>query len=423
MRLHVLFIIILGWLPHAYAADVSYRVAPNTEQPTSLTLETAIQLALENNLEIAVARREREAVEGTQVQAAVRPNPSVSAFMQDTRSATRETTIQLNQPFELGGKRAARMEAADARYDTADASMEAKKAEIRAAVISAFYDVLAAQERAVLAQSSLQLAQRASDAARKRVLAGKVSPVEETKSKVAESAVRIELNQAQSQLSIARKRLSALWGNPNPSFSEAAGEVDALPAIANLENLSAMLETSPAIKRAKLEVEQRDALARLEKAKRIPDLTVSMGARRNEELGLNQAILGLSIPIPVFDRNQGNLQEALSRTDKAKDELRALQVQQTALLAAAYERFVATQQEIGMIKTDILPGAQSAYDAAVKGFEFGKFGFLDVLDAQRTFFLARSQYLNTVLRGHQAWAEIERLVGDINNPNVVQNRE
>lgn len=427
MRPHVFIIIFITilttWLHNAYAMDDSYRAASTAERATSLSLETAIQLALDANPAIAVATREQAAVEGVQVQAAVRPNPSISTFIQDTRSATRETTIQLNQPFELGNKRAARIEAADVRYDAAGASIETQKAEIRAAVIAAFYEVLVAQERKTLALSSLELAQRARDAAAKRVLAGKISPVEETKSKVAESAVRIELNQAQSLLNTARHRLSALWGNPSPSFTEATGQVDALPSMLKLDSLSAMLESSPAIKRAKLEVEQRDALARIEKTKRIPDLTVSMGARRNEELGLNQAILGVSIPIPVFDRNQGNLQEALSRTDKAKDELLALQVQQSTLLASAHERFLAAQQEVGMIKTDILPGAQSAYDAAVKGFEFGKFGFLDVLDAQRTFFFARSQYLNALLRGHQAIAEIERLVGDTRHPAIVQHKE
>lgn len=423
MRPLVVIIIFITWLHHAYAMDDNYRAATPTEGGTSLSLEKAIQLALDANPTIAVATREQEAVEGAQIQAAVRPNPSISTFMQDTRSATRETTIQLNQPFELGNKRAARIEAADVRHDAAGASIEAQKAEIRAAVIAAFYEVLVAQERLSLAKSSLDLSQRARDAASKRVLAGKISPVEETKSRVAESAARIDLNQAHSLLNSARRRLSALWGNPNPSFTEVTGQVDALKSTLDFETLSAMLASSPIIKRAKLEVEQRDALARLEKAKRIPDLTVSMGARRNEELGLNQAILGVSIPIPVFDRNQGNLQEALSRTDKAKDELLTLQLQQATLLATAHERLLAAQQEVGMIKTEILPGAQSAYDAAVKGFEFGKFGFLDVLDAQRTFFLARSQYLNALLRGHQAMAEIERLVGDTSHTAVVQHKE
>ena len=422
MRLHVVFIILAVWLSSSQAAEYTYQ-ASVIEVSGSLTLDTAIKLALGASPVIAIATREREAVEGVQVQAAVRPNPSVSAIMQDTRSATRETTLQLNQPFELGNKRQARIDAADARYEVAGADIEARKAEIRAAVITAFYEVLAAQERTVLAQSSRDLAQRARDAVAKRVLAGKVSPVEETKSRVAESAVKVELSQAQRDLGAARKRLSSLWGNPNPRFTEAAGHLDSLSATPSLESLTRRLDESPAIKRAKLEIEQRNAFAELEKAKRVPDLTVSMGAKRNEELGINQAILGLSIPIPVFDRNQGNLQEALSRTEKARDELRALQIQQSTLLATAYERYRATQEEIDTIRTDILPGARSAYDAAVKGFEYGKFSFLDVLDAQRTFFLARSQYLAALLRGHQGMAEIERLIGDSNQAALAQHKE
>lgn len=422
MRLHVVFMILVVWLSSSQAAEYSYPASVPLE-PDNLTLDVAIRLALEASPVIAIATREREAMEGVQVQAAVRPNPSVSATMQDTRSATRETTVQLNQPFELGNKRQARMEAADARYEAAGSDIEARKAEIRAAVINAFYEVLTAQERTALAQSSLDLAQRARDAAVKRVLAGKVSPVEETKSRVAESAVRIELNQARIELGVARKRLSSLWGNPAPRFVEVTGQLDALPGTYSLESLAGRLDESPAIKRARLEVEQRNAFANLEKAKRVPDLTVSMGAKRNEELGINQAILGVSIPIPVFDRNQGNLQEALSRTEKAREELRALQIQQSTLLATAYERYSATQEEVGTIRTDILPGARSAYDAAVKSFEYGKFGFLDVLDAQRTFFLARSQYLAALLRGHQAMAEIERLLGDTNQAALVQHKE
>ena len=97
MRLHVVFIVFLAWLSSAQATEYSYR--PATIEPASLTLDAAIRLSLEANPAIAVTAREREAIEGAQIQAALRPNPSVSASMQDTRSATRETTLQLNQPF------------------------------------------------------------------------------------------------------------------------------------------------------------------------------------------------------------------------------------------------------------------------------------------------------------------------------------
>lgn len=382
-----------------------------TEPSSSITLTDALNLALNANPEIIVATRERAAIEGARVQAAARPNPTVSALLEDTRNATRQTTILLEQPIELGDKRAIRMLAADVRYDAASVSLEVKKSEIKANVTVAFYEVLAAQERLRLAQSSLDVAKQAREATSKRVQAGKISPVEETKSRVAEASVKIEANRASSILTSARKRLTGLWGNPLPKFQIAEGQVEEVPDAMPLENLTAMLEGSPNIQQAILGVSTRQALANIENSKRTPDLTVSVGAKRNEELGLNQIVLGVSIPIPVFDRNQGNLQEALSRTEKAKDELTALRVQQQTLLAEAYERLISARQSVETLKSDILPGAQSAFDAAAKGFEFGKFDFLDVLDAQRTLVQAKSQYIDALLEAHQAVSDIERILG------------
>ncbi|HEY3300609.1 MAG TPA: TolC family protein [Methylophilaceae bacterium] len=404
-----LCLMFMAFITPAQADDVA--LTPVTEPSSNITLTDALNLALNANPEIAVASRERVAIEGARVQAAARPNPTVSALLEDTRNATRQTTILLEQPIELGDKRAIRMLAADARYDAASVSLEVKKSEIQANVTVAFYEVLAAQERLRLAQSSLDVAKQAREAVSKRVQAGKISPVEETKSRVAEASVKIEANRASSILTSARKRLTGLWGNPLPRFQIAEGQVEDIPEAMPLDNLVNMLDSSPNIQRAKLEISTRQALANIENSKRTPDLTVSVGAKRNEELGLNQAVLGVSIPIPVFDRNQGNLQEALSRTDKAKDELTALRIQQETLLAEAYERLTSARQSVETLKLDILPGAQSAFDAATKGFEFGKFGFLDVLDAQRTLVQAKSQYIDALLEANQAMSDIERILG------------
>lgn len=404
-----LCLMFMAFITPAQADDVA--ITPVTEPSSNITLTDALNLALNANPEIAVASRERVAIEGARVQAAARPNPTVSALLEDTRNATRQTTILLEQPIELGDKRAIRILAADARYDAASVSLEVKKSEIQANVTVAFYEVLAAQERLRLAQSSLDVAKQAREAVSKRVQAGKISPVEETKSRVAEASVKIEANRASSILTSARKRLTGLWGNPLPRFQIAEGQVEDIPEAMPLDNLVNMLDSSPNIQRAKLEISTRQALANIENSKRTPDLTVSVGAKRNEELGLNQAVLGVSIPIPVFDRNQGNLQEALSRTDKAKDELTALRIQQETLLAEAYERLTSARQSVETLKLDILPGAQSAFDAATKGFEFGKFGFLDVLDAQRTLVQAKSQYIDALLEANQAMSDIERILG------------
>jgi cobalt-zinc-cadmium efflux system outer membrane protein len=383
------------------------------EASNGLTLQSALTLALEANPEIFAAIREREAIEGVVIQAGTRPNPSVSAMLEDTRSSTRQTTLQFNQPIELGGKRDSRIKAATLGYDLTGSELDLKKMQIMASVNLAFQEVLIAQERVKLLQSSLALAQHAKDAAGKRVIAGQISPVEETKSKVAESAVKIELNQANSLLDNARNRLTALWGNFSPEFEFALGDVDKAATLPPLNDLINAVQNSPAIQRANLEINRRKALVEVENTKRTPDVTISVGARRNEELGLNQAVLGLSVPIPLFDRNQGNIQQALSRAEKAKDELSITDIQLRSTVTQAYRRWSSNHNAIESLRADILPGAQSAYDAATRGFELGKFNFLDVLDAQRTLFQAKTQYLNALLETYQAVADIERIVGDI----------
>ena len=388
------------------------RATRATEPAAPLTLQAALALALNANADLSAFGHELEAVEATITQAQARPNPELAALMEDTRKSTRTTTLQLNQAIELGGKRGARIDAAERGRDAASAELDAKRAEIRAAVLAAFFDVLVAQERLRLAQATVELAQRATTAASRRVTAGKVSPVEETKARVAEAGVRIELTLAGSELASARKRLASTWGNPAPRFERAEGNLDALPPLPALAELNTRLATSPNLQRAKIEVERRQALAEVERSRGVPDMTVSLGTKRSEGQGRNQAIFGVSIPLPIFNRNQGNVLEALRRTDKARDELSAAEIRLSNELAVAYERLNSARLEVEALQRDILPGAQSAYDAATKGFELGKFSFLEVLDAQRTFFQAKAQYLRALAEAHRSAAEIERILGE-----------
>lgn len=413
MRICYLFLSFILLSRSLWAAnDTDFQHADN-QGLKELSLSDSLNLAIKANPDIAVALREREAILGTKVQAATSPNPYVSTSIQDTRSATRQIYLQLNQEVELGGKRAARMDAADAFYNKADAELATKQAEIHANVVAAFYEVLVSQERVTLAKSSVEIAELALDAASKRVKAGKSSPVEQTKSSVAASSAKIELVQATTQLSNSRKRLGALWGDSAPSFDRATGEVTRIPEVSSLNDLQAFIDSSPSVKLAKLEINSREAMTRVERSKAVPNITLSAGVINNQEVGLNQALLGLSIPIPVFDRNQGNVQEAVSRKFKAEDELVALKNKIQTNLVTQYERLIAARQAALALQTEILPNAQSAFDAANRGFSLGKFNFLDVLDAQRTLYQAKTQYVNALLDAHQSIAEIERTLGDV----------
>ncbi|MGB7196484.1 MAG: TolC family protein [Collimonas pratensis] len=394
---------------------INYKLPPLGSDELALagqlTLRQALQQAFQNNPDLAVAALEVKAVEATILQAGVRPNPEVSALLEDTRKATRTTTLQLNQTLELGGKRDARIKAAEKSRDAAQADYLSKRADIQGAVVGAYFAALEAQENLLLLKSSLQLAQRASEVAAKRVAAGKVAPIEATKARVAEAGVQVELQQANSALSIARRALAATWGDSAAAFSSVDGHINDLPALPDLVVLQERLQNSPAFLKTRLEVERRQALVQLERSRRVPDVTVSIGGKRVEESRLNQMIFGLSIPIPVFDRNQGNLQEALQRADKARDELRSAQLRLDGELRDAYERLRVGRQQVAALQGEILPAAQNAYEVATKGFELGKFSFFEVLDAQRVLFQAKSQALRALAETHRAATEIERVAG------------
>ena len=405
---------------------ITPAIAAENISLAGISLDEATALALQANPDIAVSLSGREVESGQALQAATRPNPTLSAQVEDLRSRYRNSTLLISQQLETAGKRDKRIAAAGANLAIADADIRIAQAEISAKVYAAFYEALAAQQAQALATELLQIATTSKETTAKRVLAGKVSPVEETKAKVAEAGLKIELATAKQQLAAAKKRLTGLWGKALASAETTAftlvGELDKFDTLPAYSELAAQLPNSPRLKKASLAIAQKQALSEIEKSKQTPDVTLSLGARRNEELGgITQAIIGLSIPIPLFDKNQGNWQSAKAREAQSLDEKTALENQLNTELADAYLRRQVQVEASNTYSQEILLGAQSAYEAARKGFEFGKFSFLEVLDAQRTLFKAKTQYIQTLALAHQAEADIQSILGLSNGDESVKN--
>jgi cobalt-zinc-cadmium efflux system outer membrane protein len=376
-----------------------------------LSLGAARQIAAANNPSLAAAQREVEAVQGALMQAGVYQNPSLDLEVEDLRSGSRTTTVTWSQPLDLSGKRSARVAAAERAVEAARVQREAREAQLTADVTAAFLSALLSQERVRLVQESLDIARSGSVAATKRVQAGKVSPLEETRSKVAEANVRLELVQAQGELGTQLQELRALLAG-GVTFDALDGSALSLPRLPPIDALQERVAESPTMRQARLETRRLAALADLEQAKRTPDLALSLGMQRSQQGGRSMAIVGVSIPIPVFDANRGNIVEALRRRDKSEDDARALELRLRADLSIARQRLEVASQEVTAARSEILPGAQLAFNAAAQGFELGKFEYLDVLDAQRTLLQARSQYLRSLGESHRAVADISRLLGN-----------
>lgn len=376
-----------------------------------LTLEAAIDLALRANPTLRAAGSEVAAQQGALTQAGALPNPELELLREGQGGDSRTSTVTLNIPIELGGKRAARIDAARQAGQLAALELDAEQARVRADTAAAFHEVVAARERERMAQELVALSGRALAAAGRRVETGNLSPVEETRARVAQGSARIEALQAARDLQGARIRLAALWAGDARTLEIVAPHTATLPSAPALQQLLSRLDAAPAMRHARSQLEHRQALARLEKARRVPDVNVIVGAQREGPDTRNRAVLGVSVPLPLFNRNDGAVLEALRRVDKAQDEADAQGARLRAELAQAHARLTSALAECALVSNEILPGAEDAQRAASRGFELGKFGLIDVLDAQRVLAQSKNHYLNAVLESHRAAADIARLLG------------
>ncbi|CAG2131903.1 TolC family protein [Cupriavidus numazuensis] len=377
-----------------------------------LTLDNALALAIARSPRLSAAQQELASTEGGITQARTIPNPAVGYEMEDTRRASRTTTAQLSVPIELGGKRSARIDAAQKTRELASAQLSNAEADLRAAVIGAFFQVLVAQERVSLAESSVGIATRGTQAAARRVAAGKVSPVEQTRAEVEQANAELELAEARATLDAARQQLAAQWGSQLPVFASASGDLEALPSRPLPNVLDEALDTAPEMRASQSEMARRQAVVNVERSRQYPDVTVSVGAKREYSSDRGYyPVLGVSLPLPLFDRNQGNLYTAIRQADKAADESRATRVRLASDLRQASGQLALSRNSALTLRQTVLPAAQRAYQAASQGFEAGKFAYLEVLDAQRTLLQARVRYLGAVAATYQAATAIDRMLG------------
>ncbi len=379
----------------------------------TLTLESALQSAFAGNPDLAAAQWEIDIAQGGRQQAGLIPNPVASWDAEDTRRSTRTTTVKLSQTLELGGKRGARIEVASRAQDAAAQELEQRRNLLRAEVIDGFYGALRAQERLELAQRSMALAERGLVIANGRVTAGKASPVEATRAQVEVSQIRLERSRAEIGVSDAYRRLAAITGSGTIGFERVEAGAVNTPALPSATQLLARLESTAELRLAQLQIQQRDAGLGLEKAQRIPDLDISIGSQYDASVRERVNLVGVSMPIPLFNRNQGNVLAASRRADQARDLRNATELRLRTETRQALDLWATANSEVRAFNQVILPAAQSAVDSATRGFEMGKFNFLDVLDAQRTLIAARTQYLAALAQATDAWVRIERIYGDL----------
>ncbi len=378
----------------------------------AIRLPQAIARVLEAHPQLVVSQLEMEAASARILQAGVRPNPELGAGAEDILApgglfSYAESTLQISQRLELGGKRRLRVVAAQGELAVARRMLDVTRAELVSATTRAFAEVLAGQERLANQRELSRLARESHGIVVERVAAGKVSPVEQTRATVALVSAELEEQKKQSALAAAKDRLALLWGGTAADVSLVEGGFE-IPAGASSVP-PACMGGNPQLQAAETLIEARRAALAREEAQRTPDLVVSAGFRRLSQESQSAWVAGISLPLPIFDKRQGAVAEARLLIEKARSEKSALEWGLRAALAQARHEHESALGEARALTGTALPAAREALAAVEEGYRFGKFDFLNVLDAQRTYAELQRSYIEAVASGMNAAIEMERI--------------
>jgi cobalt-zinc-cadmium efflux system outer membrane protein len=389
------------------AAEAGSSAAPD------LTSEHAVAKALEQHPELVAVTAEIDGKEGAALQAGLLPNPEFEVEVEeigaDEGTDVLETTFSLSQDVELGGKRRKRRDAASLEISLARWDLDTKHLDVVEAVNAAFVEALAAQDRVRLQEELVGVAEKGLAAVTERVKAGKVSPIEETQARVTLASSRIELSRARSEWEGARGNLAAAWGGSGDEVVGVEGSLTEIRPLPSESELLEALQRNPDLARWDAEIEQRKAAVVVESAGRIPDLTLTGGVRTFGGTDDVTYVAAISMPLPLFGRNQGAIIEADQELARTRAEQRAVRREVRADLSGEYQKLVAARAEIEALEEAVLPDAEAAFEAIREGYRWGKFEYLDLLDAQRTLVQAKAQAVDARAAYHAARARLERL--------------
>jgi cobalt-zinc-cadmium efflux system outer membrane protein len=383
---------------------------------TVLSFDEAVQKTLNLSPKLRISGSEVTARAGVKVQSGLYPNPVAGYTVENVFGnknwhgwEAAESRYEIFQLIETAGKRGYRYQTAKYQYYAAQAGFEAKQLFVLNRLLKLFTLVVTAQENFQLALDQTKVAEEVYKTVSAKVEAGKVSLIQQNKAEIALSTAQINLDKAKAEFLKSRERLSVLWGASCPDFDRVVFPFFEIDPPKPFEECLLDLRNNPELVRSHMEHVATHQNLNLEKSRAIPDVTVTLGYKTLQETNNKGMILGASIPIPIFNQNQGNVQKARAETFKAYDQYIELELALENKLSIAHTELVRAYKEAERIRTTVLKAAMQSFELAKEGYKEGKFEYLDMLDSQRTLFEVRERYIQALLNYHQSVADIEYL--------------
>lgn len=383
----------------------------STEAP--LTLDDAIASARARSPGMDAADAAIRATTAGRTVAGLRPNPSFEGQAENVVGtgpykglSGSETTVGFSLPIETGGKRSARVAVADTRVGRAKLGAFVALADLELQVAETYVEALGAERRLLVAQQQAAIATEGLRVARDRVTVGAASPIDQQRADVISINANVAVERAERSLDVARQNLSRLIG------SAVNGPLDTVwfDRVAGFgPTIAPSSDGTLALAIAAADLATAEAQIRLARANRVPDITLSAGARRLQASRDTAAVVGVSIPIPLFNNGRAAIDQATAERDQLTAQLRLARIDADRAIASAVVDVANAAATARAANGPALAAAQEAARIARLGYGQGKFNQIELLDAERTLSETRAAAIDALIAFHTATARLRRL--------------
>ncbi len=384
----------------------------------ALGLPVALAKAIQHNKELAAFEFRLEEQLGRVQQAGLVPNPELKVVLEDAVGSGKfsgfsraQTTLSLEWVLE-GRIRRRRVGVAAARSSLLALDAEILRLDVAAETAQHFLSSLANQARLENASEAVSLAEQLVGAVKRRVRAGKSPSAELARAEAELAAMRLARDDITHELSIAYHRLAAQWGDMEPGFSSVGGDLLALPTTEPFPTLAAHIEQNPQFTRFVSEARVAEANVRAAEARRWPTLRPTLGVRRYEETDDAALYAELTIPLPLFSRNQGQLTESRAALAKTRADASAARVRVHTVLFELYEELQHHLHRAETLDDEIIPRLAQALEETRRGYEQGRYSYFEWGIVQADLIAARNELIEASTGVHRLVIALERLTGE-----------
>ena len=384
-------------------------VTSNEAIADGATLEGLLSLAFANNPAIKELAATTQIAAGYRTQVGLYANPMLGYQGQQLADAgTDQHLLFVQQQIITGDKRALNRAVLNEAVRAQVQELEAQKLRVATDIKTAYYDSLRIQEQLASIDQFFELLKQGVNAAEKRMQAGEGSRIDLLQTQVQIKQLELDRRQLSASLSARLREIVALAGMPNIQLQAVAGELPKLPANQDWKAVEdGLVATSPEYAAAQARIRQASAAIRRQESQPLPNLNVQFGAGVDNSTDSGMMNVQVGAPIPVFNKNQGNIAAARAEYCRAVQEAQRIDNAIRARLAIASGDYARAAEAVDMYLSELLPAAQETLDLAEGAYRAGEQDFIQLLVTRRTYFDTNLAYIAARAQLATAQAQID----------------